>query len=62
MEIIAFSGFFYLEIFTASSSGSDDFVLFNSLDGNKLNSQFWMEPQLICNKKVATSISSALKG
>ncbi len=38
MEIIAFSGFFYfiLVIFTASLSGSDNFVHFDSFDGNCL--------------------------
>ncbi len=34
MQINKFGGFSYLVIFNASLSGSDDFVLFESSDGN----------------------------
>ncbi len=39
--IIIFSGFSFLVIFSASLSGSDQFVLFDSLDGNGAYSQMF---------------------
>ncbi len=60
MKIIIFNGFSYF--YRASLSGSDDFVLFDSLDVNvayshvlcyipilhTLNPQIWMETLLLC--------------
>ncbi len=56
MKIIIFSGFFSLWYFIfASLSGSDDFVLFDLLDGNDAYSQmFYVILQFCAQVKFAT--------